>query len=77
MLKQISVFQLNVPPCDGGTPCICTGGHCKMPWMRMLMFPSAQVLKAVLVWAVVGLSNNHIVKVLSNQDKAANKTIQG
>lgn len=41
------------------------------------MFPSAEVLKAVLVWAVVGLSNNHIVKVLSNQDKAANKTNSG
>lgn len=42
--------------------------------MRMLMFPSAEVLKAVLAWTVAGQSNKHIVKEFSYQDKAANKT---
>lgn len=72
VLKWISVSQLSVPHVIVACHADALVNYCKTSWMRMLMFPnaevttpiltsslcSAEVLEAVLAWGVAGLSDD-------------------
>lgn len=91
MLKWISVLQLSVPHVMVACHADALVNYCKTSWMRMLIFPNAEVttpiltsslsnaevLEAVLAWTVAGLSDEHIVKMFSCQDKTGHKPNAG
>lgn len=71
VLKWISVLQLSVRQVMVACHADALVNYCKTSWMRMLMFPNAEVatpiltsslsnaevLEAVLAWTVAGLMN--------------------